>query len=513
MSSDHQRYSITNQSQALAKYAVERNLVIVEAYADEGRSGLNFRGRPALQSLIADVQLAVRPFDVLLVLDISRWGRFQNVDESAYYEFICWSSGVDVVYCAEPFENDGSPVSSMIKGMKRVMAGEYSRELSRRVVASKLHQAALGFHQGGKAPYGLRRVCVDDAGKTKAMLRKGERKSFAADHISLASGPPDEVSVVQRVFRYFVQDERGVTWIARRLNQQGIPGPTGKAWGEGTIRYMLENESYIGNVIYNRYSNAMKMPRSAHAAVDHVRCDGAFPGIISQRTFAAAAARLLLLAETKSNADMLDQLRSLHKKAGQISRALIDNEPGMPNASLYYHRFGTLLEAYGLAGIPPKRPSRYLDDRDAIAGVRMTVLGQLAAGLTEAGHGARKIPGRALIEVDDTWTVAVKLVTQSTLKSGATRWEFKVKKRADLYLIVRLGPDLQIHDFHLFPAAGLASGLVYLYESNGAATDAHQFGRIEDMLPLARRLLVGEIPQPVGKFGSHCAKGPVPHPN
>jgi len=59
--------------------------------------------------LIDDVRSGVADFSAILVYDVSRWGRFQDADESAYYEFICKEAGITVHYCAEQFENDGSP--------------------------------------------------------------------------------------------------------------------------------------------------------------------------------------------------------------------------------------------------------------------------------------------------------------------------------------------------------------------------------------------------------------------
>jgi hypothetical protein len=56
---------------------------------------------------------------MILVYDVSRWGRFQDADESAYYEYICKRAGFGVQYCAEQFENDGSPVSTIVKGVSR----------------------------------------------------------------------------------------------------------------------------------------------------------------------------------------------------------------------------------------------------------------------------------------------------------------------------------------------------------------------------------------------------------
>ena len=123
-------------------------------------------------------------YDVILVYDVSRWGRFQDADESAYYEYICKRAGIQVAYCAEQFENDGSPVSTIVKGVKRAMAGEYSRELSTKVFAGQCRLIELGYRQGGPAGYGLRRQLIDGAGARKGELARGEggQAGLAAVH-------------------------------------------------------------------------------------------------------------------------------------------------------------------------------------------------------------------------------------------------------------------------------------------------------------------------------------------
>ena len=164
MSTDHQKYSTENQADAIREYAAKKRLEIVATYADEGKSGLSIEGRDALKRLISDVQTGHAQFRTILVLDITRWGRFQDADESAYYEYICRSSGIDVQYVAEQFENDGSPVSTIVKGVKRAMAGEYSRELSGKVFAGQCRLIEMGFRQGGPAGYGLRRMLINENG-------------------------------------------------------------------------------------------------------------------------------------------------------------------------------------------------------------------------------------------------------------------------------------------------------------------------------------------------------------
>ncbi len=155
MSTEHQQYSTENQLDVITAFALSRNLEITKVYTDAGKSGLRLEGRDQLKSLLTDVESGFAEFGVILVYDVSRWGRFQDPDESASYEIRCKQAGVRVLYCAEQFENDGSAVSSIIKNVKRTMAGEYSRELSVKVHAGQLRLIQLGVRQGGAAGYGL----------------------------------------------------------------------------------------------------------------------------------------------------------------------------------------------------------------------------------------------------------------------------------------------------------------------------------------------------------------------
>jgi len=208
MSTEHQRYSIDAQITANKAYAAEHGIEIVRTYADEGRSGLSIKGRDALSRLIADVQSKGTDYESLLVYDVSRWGRFQDTDESAYYEFICKLAGINVIYCSEPFANDGSTLATLMKAIKRVMAGEYSRELSVKVSRAHHQQAALGFHQGGPANFGLRRAIVDQHGQQKLVMNAHEAKHLSTDKVILVRGPQEEIEVIRDIFRLFNEERR-----------------------------------------------------------------------------------------------------------------------------------------------------------------------------------------------------------------------------------------------------------------------------------------------------------------
>ena len=214
MSTEHQQYSTSNQMDVIREYAKRRGLEIAKVYSDEGKSGLNIQGRDSLAQMIKDVQAGEGKHSCILVYDVSRWGRFQDADESAYYEYICRQAGVTVHYCAEQFENDGSPVSTIVKGVKRTMAGEYSRELSSKVFQGACRLIQLGFKQGGTAGFGLRRMLVDLNGQRKAELKMGEQKSLQTDRVVLAAGPEDEVKVVRWMYRAFVTEGKNESEIA-----------------------------------------------------------------------------------------------------------------------------------------------------------------------------------------------------------------------------------------------------------------------------------------------------------
>src|SRR5580658_2277808 len=178
MSTEHQQYSIANQSAAMREYANTHSMEIVRTFMDRGKSGLRIAGLHGLKDLLKTVESRTADFNLVLVYDVSRWGRFQDVDESAYYEYALKKAGIPVVYCAEPFSDDGSPTDALLKALKRAMAAEYSRDLSVKVAVGQRRIAQLGYRLGGSAGFGFRRMTIDPTGSRRVLLSNGERKSI-----------------------------------------------------------------------------------------------------------------------------------------------------------------------------------------------------------------------------------------------------------------------------------------------------------------------------------------------
>lgn len=202
MSTEHQQYSMENQAAAIQTYAEFNGFEIVQTYADPARSGVVLNRRVGLQKLLQDVVSGQATYEVILVYDVSRWGRFQDMDESAHYEFLCKSTGIPVHYCSELFANDLALPNLIMKALKRTMAGEYSRELSAKVIAGQRRIAKLGFKQGGAAGYGLRRMLVGPDRRPKQQLGDRDRKSLATDRVTLV--PPAAFAVSVRSGKEYV---------------------------------------------------------------------------------------------------------------------------------------------------------------------------------------------------------------------------------------------------------------------------------------------------------------------
>ena len=375
MSTEHQKYSTQNQAETIATYAGLHDLEIVRTYADEGRSGLRLHGRDHLQRLLNDVRTGRADFEFVLVFDVSRWGRFQDADESAYYEYTCKEAGIQVLYCAEQFENDGSMASTVLKNLKRAMAGEYSRELSAKVFSGQCRITSLGFWHGGPASYGLRRQLVDELGTPKAQLEYGQQKSLQTDRVVLKPGPAFEVDTVRRVFRSFVTEKKSVTEIAQELNAKHIRTTRGNRWSGQTIDKILTNEIYVGNIVFNRTSFKLKQKSVVNPPEIWVRRDKAVEAIIAPKIFAKAQKLIAKRRQRMSDQEALAKLSALWRKKGHLSNAIIIAAKAVPDTSTYIKRFGSLTAAYRLIGFRPKPRYCWAETEARIQGV---VDGQVA---------------------------------------------------------------------------------------------------------------------------------------
>src|SRR6185437_4305622 len=350
MSTEHQQYSFANQADAMARYATEHGFQIVKTYSDGAKSGVRITNRPGLKQVIKDVVDGNVPFSAILVYDVSRWGRFQDSDESAHYEYLCKSTGVPVHYCAEMFANDNSISGLIVKAVKRTMAGEYSRELSVKVKAGLVRLTRMGYKAGGYPPYGMRRMLLDVYGRPKQLLSDGERKSLATERVILVPGPEREIMVVQRIFREYADENRSLTEIARRLNKETIPFVQGGKWTTTTVSHALERPQYMGTHVWGRTTAYLSGPTKKVAPEHWAVCSNAFRPLVSAELFERARKRLANVTYRLSDEELLNRLKSVVAETGKLTSRTIQSSRLCPAADAYSRRFGGLMNVYALLG-------------------------------------------------------------------------------------------------------------------------------------------------------------------
>jgi DNA invertase Pin-like site-specific DNA recombinase len=441
MSTDHQRYSIANQSALLHAYAAANEMRIVQSYADPGRSGLTLRQRPGLSQLLEDILAGRASFEAVLVYDVSRWGRFQDADESAHYEFLCRRAGIRVIYCAEQFAADGTPFGSVLKALKRAMAGEYSRELSVKVAAGKARIGQLGFRVGGIAGYGLRRQVLEDGKTPGLVLRDDQRKSIQTDRVRLIPGPHEEIRIVRRIYRDYIYCRKSERQIASDLNAEGLTC-FGRCWSRNIVRTVLGNEKYIGNHIVGQFSQRLRTKQIVNPPEKWIRCDGVFQAIVPRELFDAAARVRSFNERTYiSHDEILRAMKVVLRREGRLTATIINAAPELPSANTVEMRFGTLCQAYQKMGyLPPPRYRFYDVDRslrtihcEARAGL-VAALRLLGVACTETGN---------LIAIERGCTVEVLVCRFQRPRSYQSGWRASYQRNlgASVLLACRMRPD------------------------------------------------------------------------
>lgn len=355
MSTEDQKYSIPNQQDAIRKYASHHGFYVCRTYADPGKSGVLLRHREGLSQLLQDVVGGRANYKAVLVYDVSRWGRFQNPDEAAHYEFVCTSAGIPVHYCAEQFPNDGSIHSSLMKALKRTMAAEFSRELGVKVFDGLKRLVSNGFHAGGQAPYGLRRMLVSESGRKKGALKLGELKNLKTDKVILVRGDVREVRRVRQIFA-MAADQRMNSWeIAEALNSQHVPYRKKKRWDNDIVLQILRRLEYTGVNVWGRRLENAKRPTRQQPRTAWVVSKAWFKPIIDQATFDAAQLTLRKARSIRYTEEhLLKTLKRLLARKGKLSANIIDKALGVGYYSTVVRHFGSIFNAYEIVGYQPE---------------------------------------------------------------------------------------------------------------------------------------------------------------
>ena len=363
VSSDLQAYSLVTQEAEIGAYAELKGLQIVKSYVDDGKSGLTLEKRPALRELMTDIASGKPGFEVLLVQDVSRWGRFQDTDEAGHYEFLCRMAGVTIHYCSENFSNADSPNAGLIKAVKRLMAAEFSRDLSRKVRRAQFYWAARGYAVAGSPGYGFQRVVLDEDGTPLHYLGPGDRKFIASQRTSIVWGSPLEVETVRRIFSLYVNDGLSIKDIAKRLNMD--PAWSGRAdnWTAASVGRILSNPKYCGQYQFGKRTRILGGPIVNLPSEEWLTLEVSGGGMVSQAQFLAAKAKRYHRILDIKYVEILEILGQVINVEGRLDDTAVERAPFKATRRTILRKFGSHTRIEAMFGVYP----RVLSDMGASA--------------------------------------------------------------------------------------------------------------------------------------------------
>jgi len=500
-STGHQQYSIANQLKAIIEHAERRDIEIIRLYEDAGRSGLTVRGRKAFQQLIAEVRAGAADFSIILVYDLSRWGRFQDIDEGAHLEYVCRKKGVSVEYCAEEFGNGDGLLTTIMKGVKRAMAGELSREISAKSFRGHCNLAALGFSQGGSPGFGLRRMLVDRDRNPKAMMSEGQQKGFHDDRVILVPGPPEEVAIVRMIFRLYADEGYSGIQIVRMLNRKGFQCSRKLPWSPEALYTLLHNERYAGNFVYNRTSKRLCAPQVDNNESEWIRCRGAIEPIIDWQLFERAQVKLRPPA-TYSDADILNHMTAIWCVKGYLTGTLLSNNPNCPDRRTLGARFGSIKQALKQVGYVETRCYKYLNLEERLTRIDRQLIAQLTSLILREGVTLRFEPETLFLRLPDSRSILTIVIPYggcSRRKKGWWLQYLNLPTRSDLLLVARLRKSNSgVLDLHLLPFDLFTASLVNLSSEMMGGLLPYKLARANDIGRVLDQCFSGAAGGPCG---------------
>jgi DNA invertase Pin-like site-specific DNA recombinase len=230
---ERQENSIANQRLEIETLARKHGYKIVRWYSDEGISGTKMGAkRPGFQQLIADAE-KLGDIQAVVVDDLDRFSRAKVMQTFGVYSRLA-EYGVKAIHSANDgeFPLDDKDIGTLITlVVKTHGSNAFAIKLGNRIAETRRNRAKEGRRSGGYAPYGL--ACDK---QTKGLIHGGEA----------------EVVIVRWLFDQFANKSRSLWSLANELNAKATPTRRGRKWSAQTIKDLLANEAYKGNLVYNR---------------------------------------------------------------------------------------------------------------------------------------------------------------------------------------------------------------------------------------------------------------------
>ena len=276
--------SITNQKEILKQYAKENNLNIYDIYIDDGYSGTNFE-RPDFKRMIQDIK--DKKVNIVIVKDTSRLGR-DYIGFGEYVEKIFPEHQVRLISILDNYDSAIDNGVADTLPFRAVINDLYAKDISKKVKASKHRNAVNGAFNGNRTPYGYKRSEND---RHKLVIDEKYAKN------------------VRRIFDLYLEGT-ALNQIAYTLNDENVPTPSQVSgigsnvctiWKPSSIKHILKNEVYIGNMVQEKCKriNYKLKKRIKNDKSEWVRVENTHEPIIEKEKFYAVQDILASKSETR----------------------------------------------------------------------------------------------------------------------------------------------------------------------------------------------------------------------
>jgi len=350
---DKQENSVAIQRDHAQKFARENNIEIIHEEADEGKSGLS-ADRAGFQKILMNWVLndAAPDFEYILVYDVSRWGRFQNPDEAAMYQYQCTKRGKKLIFVDKGMpREDQALINHLQTSIERYMAADYSRQLSNKVFFGSAKISEQGYSAGGVACYGMARLLLDVNKQPVRILKLGEHKQISNERVTFVPANDAATETVREIFNLCANHSHNPQEIAEILNKRKIPAPKNAQWNREKIRRILVKETYTGTRIYNKTWGRLKQKSKRNPRSEWIICPNAFPAIVSPAVFKKAQENLGYLVPSRAK-QAAYAIHKLHYLVNNDLKNLLRNKNiSEDDINLVLHNFplvfGTVYSRHG----------------------------------------------------------------------------------------------------------------------------------------------------------------------
>ncbi len=231
--------SVQNQESLLREFVQQHRLQVVDTYVDDGWSGTNF-DRPSFQRMIGDIE--AKKVNMVVTKDLSRLGR-DYIMTGHYMERYFPEHRVRYISLLDGIDTGVDSTANDITPFRAIMNDMYAKDISKKIKSVKRDKQRKGQFIGGKPVYGYK-------------MHPTEKNKIVID---------EEVApVVRRIFSMALSG-MSCRKIAQDLNESKVPtpatyanlpvanpGPYTGLWSSERISDMLQNETYIGNMVQGR---------------------------------------------------------------------------------------------------------------------------------------------------------------------------------------------------------------------------------------------------------------------